>query len=306
MHERVTAFAPATLANLGPGFDALGLALADIGDTVTVRRCDGPLHIELIEGDGGRLPTDIHSNTAGIAVREVLLNAGLPAKGFALTLRKGLPIGSGLGSSAASAAAAGWAINALIGSPFTAEALIEPCLVAEEAISGRHADNIAPALLGGLVLVRRIEPLDWVRVPTPEGLSVVVVTPDFELITQVARRALPRAVTIETHVRQTADLAALVAAGFSNQAALFGRALNDAIATPARLPLIPGGPEAITAAHEAGALGAGISGAGPSIFAVVRDNAEQIGAQIQAAFGHAGLSATIHHSPLQAPGARLV
>jgi homoserine kinase len=306
MRDHATAFAPATLANLGPGFDVLGLALADIGDTVTAHRVDGPLRIESIEGDHGRLPRGIDANTAGIAARETLRHAGLRAQGVALTIRKGLPIGSGLGSSAASAAAAAWAINALLETPLAAADLIEPCLAAEEAVSGRHADNLAPALLGGLVLVRRLDPLDWVRVPTPQGLSVVVVTPAFELKTQVARKALPLAVTLPTQVRQSADLGALIAAGFTNDAALFGRALNDGIATPARLPLIPGGPEAILAAREAGALGAGISGAGPSIFAIVETDAERVGAQMQAAFAHANLTATVHHSPLDAPGARLL
>ena len=306
--DRVEAFAPATVANLGPGFDVLGLALEGLGDRVIAERCDGPLRVIAIEGDGGRLPTDVDANTAGIAARQTLKRAGHAVEGIALTVKKGLPIGSGLGSSAASAVAAAWAVNQLIGSPLSRAELIAPCLVAEAVVSGRHADNIAPSLFGGLVLVRRVDPLDLLRLPTPTGLQIVVVTPGFELATKAARAALPAAVPMADAVQNAADLGALVVACHTDDCALFGRSLNDVLATPARLPLIPGGVDALEAAQSYGALGAGISGAGPSLFAVVDASASaaMVGEGMRAAFAHAGLTATVHVSSLAAPGARTV
>lgn len=306
--DRVEAFAPATVANLGPGFDVLGLALAGLGDRVIAARRDGPLRVVSIEGDDGRLPLAIDANTAGIAARETLKLAGHALEGVALTIKKGLPIGSGLGSSAASAVAAAWAVNALIGSPLSRADLVPACLAAEAVVSGHHADNLAPSLFGGLVLVRRVDPLDLVRLPVPTGLKIVVVTPAFALATKAARAALPAAFALTDLIRNAADLGALVAACHADDAALFGRSLNDAIATPARLPLIPGGAEAVTAARAHGALGAGISGAGPSVFAIVADagSAAMVGEGMRAAFIDAGLNATVFTSPLDAPGARLV
>lgn len=306
--DRVEAFAPATVANLGPGFDVLGLALAGLGDRVIAARRDGPLRVVSIEGDDGRLPLAIDANTAGIAARETLKLAGHALEGVALTIKKGLPIGSGLGSSAASAVAAAWAVNALIGSPLSRADLVPACLAAEAVVSGHHADNLAPSLFGGLVLVRRVDPLDLVRLPVPTGLKIVVVTPAFALATKAARAALPAAFALTDLIRNAADLGALVAACHADDAALFGRSLNDAIATPARLPLIPGGAEAVTAARAHGALGAGISGAGPSVFAIVADagSAAMVGEGMRAAFTDAGLNATVFTSPLDAPGARLV
>lgn len=306
--DRVEAFAPATVANLGPGFDVLGLALEGLGDRVIADHADGPLRVIAIEGDHGRLPLDIAANTAGIAARETLKLAGHSGDGIALTVRKGLPIGSGLGSSAASAVAAAWAVNVLIGSPLSRAELVPACLAAEAAVSGRHADNLAPSLFGGLVLVRRLDPLDLVHLPVPAGLQIVVVTPAFELATKAARAALPPVLAMADVVQNAADLGALVAACHANDAALFGRSLNDVIATPARLPLIPGGVEALAAARSFGALGMGISGAGPSVFAVVDSiaGATLVGEGMRAAFANAGLAATVHVSSLAAPGVKTV
>ncbi|MGK0362455.1 MAG: homoserine kinase [Bradymonadia bacterium] len=308
--DRVEAFAPATVANLGPGFDVLGLALEGLGDRVVAERAAGPLQIIAIEGDDGRLPRDIDANTAGIAAKKTLQLAGHRVEGIALTVFKGLPIGSGLGSSAASAVAAAWAVNALIGSPLSRAELVPACLAAEAAVSGRHADNLAPSLFGGLVLVRRVDPLDLVRLPVPSGLQIIVVTPAFELATKAARAALPPVLAMADVVQNAADLGALVAACHADDAALFGRSLNDVIATPARLPLIPGGVEALDAAREYGALGVGISGAGPSVFAVVHcgvdSAAAMVGEGMRAAFANAGLAARVHVSSLEAPGVRIV
>ncbi len=302
----VTAFAPATVANLGPGFDVLGLAVDGAGDTVTASLSNEPgIRIVRITGDDGALSTDPDKNTAGIAARETLRAAGIDT-GIDLTLHKGLPLCSGLGSSAASAAAAAFATNQVIGSPLRKPALLGPCIEAEAAVSGRHADNVAPALLGGLVLIRDIDPPDLVRLPLPEGLTMVVVTPDFHLPTRQARSVLPESVPLATLVHTTAQIASLVSACYSGDLSLLSRCLIDDVVTPARLPLIPGGKPALNAALAAGALGASISGAGPSLFALCRSprSARAAATAMQTAFVDADLASQIRISPANCPGAR--
>jgi homoserine kinase len=304
----VTVFAPATVANLGPGLDVLGLALAAPGDRVTARLSKDPgITIAAVSGDGGVLPLDAAKNTAGVAAAATVARAGIAA-GVSLTLEKGMPIGSGLGSSAASAAAAAYAVNLLLGSPLRKTDLLGPCLEAEAAVSGRHADNVAPALFGGLILVRSIDPLDLVRLPVPEGLVVAVVTPAMELETRAARAALPERVPLEALVRNTANVGALVSACYSGDLGLLARSMTDAVATPARAPLIPGCDAVIEAALDAGALGSSISGAGPSIFALCRSerSAGEVAAAMARAFAGCGLTSASTISPADCPGARRV
>lgn len=304
----VAAFAPATVANLAAGFDVLGLALEGPGDVVIARRATTPgVRLTAITGDEGKLPTDAEENTAGIAAIATLERAGVSV-GVELELRKGLPIGSGLGSSAASAAAAAMAVNLLVGSPLRKSELLEPCLAAEAHVSGRHADNLAPALLGGLVLVRSVDPIDLVRLPVPEELVVAVVSPDFVLETRKARSVLPKDVPLGAMIRNSANLGAMVAACFSGDLSLLGRSVTDEIVTPARAALIPGCSEVIAAALRRGALGASISGAGPAVFALCRSSrsAREVGAAMQAAFAEAGLASVLHTSSATAPGARRI
>jgi homoserine kinase len=306
--NEITAFAPATVANLGPGLDVLGLALATPGDHVTARlKAGSGVTIATVTGDGGALPLDPATNTAGIAATATLAAAGITT-GVALTLEKGMPIGSGLGSSAASAAAAAYAVNLLIGAPLRKIELVGPCLVAEAAVSGRHADNVAPALLGGLILVRSLDPLDLVRLPVPEGLVVTVVTPAMELATRTARAALPKDVPLESLVANSASVGALVSACYSGDLGLLARSMTDAVATPARAPLIPGCTQVIEAALDAGALGSSISGAGPSIFALCRSerSAGEVAAAMIGAFAAHGLRSSAIVSPADCPGARRV
>lgn len=308
MHGRVTAFAPATVANLATGFDVLGLALHAPGDTVTARKVrGGGVHIAGITGDGGVLPTEARDNTAGVAAQAVLDRVGVGV-GIELTIQKGLPIGSGMGSSAASAAAAAFAVNAVLGSPLRRGALVGPCLDAEEVVSGRHADNVAAALLGGLVLVRSVEPLDLVRLPVPDGVYVAVVTPAFSLPTRQARAVLPQEVPLAAMVRNSANLGGLVAACFSGDLSLLGRSVTDEVVTPARAGLIPGCAEVMEAALDAGALGSSISGAGPSVFALCRSRrgADHVASTMVDAFEAAGLAATAVVSPADCPGARRI
>jgi homoserine kinase len=303
--DGVRVFAPATVANLGPGFDVLGLAVAGPGDVVTARRsATRGIRLVAVRGAEG-LPTDAATNTAGIAAKAVLARSGLDA-GIDLELDKGLPSGSGLGSSATSAAAAALAVNLVLGSPLRKAELLEPCLEAEAAVSGRHGDNVAPALLGGIVLVRSLDPPDLIRLPAFPGLHVAVVTPDLHLATREARAALPDRVPLADLVATTANLAGLVTALHSGDAALLSRSMHDPVVTPARIGLIPGAADALDAARDAGALGASISGAGPSLFALCRSERSAAGAAeaMERAFAAAGHDATRIVSPAEAPGAR--
>ncbi|HML20170.1 MAG TPA: homoserine kinase, partial [Aggregatilinea sp.] len=218
--DRVTVYAPATVANLGVGFDIVGMALDSPGDRVTVEAWDQPgVELAGIQGDGGKLPTDPDKNTACIAAREVL-NALGAETGVRLWLDKGLPLASGLGSSAASAAAAAVAVNELFGSPLSRVELLPACVEAEAAVSGRHADNVAPALLGGIVLVISADPPHVISLPVPENLYVALVTANVALPTAQARAVLPSHVSLRTMVTQTALVAAFIHALHSNDLAL--------------------------------------------------------------------------------------
>ncbi|MFM9956878.1 MAG: homoserine kinase [Phycisphaerales bacterium] len=312
MSHEVTAFAPATVSNLSVGFDVLGLALSGPGDTVTARLTDATgVRIASVSSSvpgSPPLPTDPNRNTAAIAAAHTLKRAGIQA-GVELDIVKGLPIGSGLGSSAASAAAAAFAVNLLLGSPLRRAELIEPVLEAEATVAGRHADNAAPAILGGLVLVRSLDPLDVVRVPVPENLWVAVASPRFELLTRQSRAALPREVPLSEMVKMTAGIAALISACHSGDLGLLARALSEGDpVTRARVGLIPGGASVISSALEAGAIASSISGSGPSIFALCRSrfDAEASAAAMKSAFASAGLECATHLSSADAPGARRV
>ncbi|MAB89092.1 MAG: homoserine kinase [Planctomycetes bacterium] len=302
----VTATAPATVANLGPGFDLLGLALPAPHDRVTARIVrDSGVRIASQTGYSERLPVEAERNTAGIAAISTLRRAGIDV-GIELEVHKGMPIGSGLGSSAASAAAAACAVNALIGSPLRRTELVEACLDAEAVVSGRHADNVAPALLGGLVLVLSIDPLDLVRLPVPDGLLVVVATPDFELETRRARDALPQDVPLTDATFNSGRLAAFVTACFSNDLGLLARAVDDRLHVPARAPLIPGSEDVMQTARDAGALASSISGSGPSVFAFCHgaEASARVASAMRDAFANAGLESLTHIGSADSPGAR--
>jgi homoserine kinase len=269
----VTAFAPATVSNVACGFDVLGFALEAPGDEVTARLTDGGVRIAAITGDGGRLPHDAARNTAGVAVLSLLKTLG-DERGISLTIKKGLPLASGLGGSAASAAAAVVAADALLGAGAPLEMLIACALEGERLGAGSaHADNIAPCLCGGFVLVRRPDPPDVLRLPVPSGLMAVVVHPDLEIETSRARALLGTEVPLADAVRQWANLGALVDGLHRGDFAVIGRSLEDTIAEPRRAALVPGLAAIKRAAADAGALGCSLSGSGPSLFALCRGEA---------------------------------
>ena len=265
-----TAFAPATVSNVACGFDVLGFALESPGDEVTATLAPAGVgvHIEAIDGDGGRLPRDAAKNTAGVAALAVLTKLG-ERRGVSLRIRKGLPLSSGLGGSAASAAAAVVAVDALIGAHASVETLVACALEGERLGAGSgHADNVAPSICGGFVLVRRPNPPDILQLPVPAGLTAVVVHPDLEIETAKARQLLGDTVPLGDAIRQWANMGALVHGLHRGDFDVIARALEDTIAEPRRASLVPGLSVIKRAAADAGALGCSLSGSGPSLFAL--------------------------------------
>lgn len=301
----VRAYAPGSVGNVGPGLDILGLAVTGAGDRVTARVA-GATGIT-VATDGADIPTDPERNTASLAARAVLIRAGASRLGLALTLQKGLPLSGGQGGSAASAVAAAVAVNHLLGRPLSPHGLLLATLEAEEAVAGRHADNLAPSLLGSAVLIRSLDPLDFVLLPVPAALRVVLARPEQELRTAEGRAVLPAEVSRAVALHQAAQVAAMVAALASGDLALLGRAIDDRIAEPARAPLLPGFPAAKAAALAAGALGCSISGSGPTAFALVSD--EETGARVAqamtTAYGAAGLGCAARVAAVDRTGARV-
>ena len=287
---RFLATAPGGIGNVGPGLDVLGCAIAGPRDEV-IAEWYGTPGVTVLDPGHADLPRSPTRHTAAIAAAAVLYEARRrelvrEQAGIALTVRKGLPLAGGQGGSAASAVAGAAAANALLGGILDTTAILECCLVAEAKVAGRHLDNIAPALLGGIVLVRSIDPIDIIRLPVPTGLILVLAHPEQRLSTAMARRALPRTVALSVVTHQLAHVAAMVAACYTDDLKLFARAIDDRIAEPARISLMPGFSDAKRAAIEAGALGASISGAGPTAFAIVRDSeyAERVAAAMRAAY----------------------
>ncbi|HYF38834.1 MAG TPA: homoserine kinase [Gemmatimonadales bacterium] len=311
MTSSVTAYAPGGVGNVGPGLDILGLALAGAGDTVRAEMSDHP-GIQILDAGHPDLPRDPDRHASGLAARAVLARAEISSVrrrgGIALTIRKGLPLSGGQGGSAASAVAGAVAVNALLDNALDRPALVAACLDAEEAVSGRHADNIVTSLLGGIVLIRCLDPLDLVSLPVPKELWVVVVRPEQRVRTADARAVLPVEIPRAVALHQAAQVGAIVAALASSDYALLGRAIDDRIAEPARAALLPGFREAKAAAMKAGALGCSISGSGPSVFALVRgaEIGATVGLAMEQAYDACGLRSSTRVVRVDEQGARLV
>lgn len=306
----ITVFAPGSVSNVACGFDVLGFALDEPGDLVTAApRAEMGVTIAAIHGDGGRLPLEPRRNTASAAVI-ALLQRLETTRGVTLTIHKGLPLASGVGSSGASAVAAVVAANELLGRPAPMEMLLECAMAGELAGCGAiHPDNVSPSLFGGFVLARSAQPPDIVRLPVPAGLACAVLHPHIEIETGAARQLLGDRVRLEDATRQWANVGGLVAALYSNDLPLLSRSLVDAIAEPKRASLVPGFAAVKAAALSAGALGCSLSGSGPSIFALAAslEIAQAVGASMQTAFaaaGHAGSDLWV--CPVGRQGARIV
>jgi len=308
--ESVTAFAPATVSNVACGFDVLGFALHEPGDEVTAAFApEGGVRIADIAGDEGRLPREAGKNTAGVAAQALLDRLG-ERRGVALTIRKGLPLSSGLGGSAASAVAAVVAVAGLVRARTSPETLMACAFEGERVGAGSaHGDNIAPALYGGFVLVRVPNPPDVVRLPVPPGLTAVVVHPDLEIETARARAMLGADVPLRDAIQQWANLGALVHGLHRSDFDLIARALEDTIAEPRRAALVPGLAAIKQAAARAGALGCSLSGSGPSLFALCRSAhiaGEVADAMKAAVVQHIGGDPRVYVSAIAPHGARVV
>lgn len=306
--ERATAFAPASVGNVGVGFDILGFSLATLGDKVTasVSEAQG-VSITSIGGVVADLPLDAASNTAGRAV-QALLERAAPGFGIELQIEKGIPLGSGLGGSAASAVGAVVAANALLPTPFDKIDLLKFAMQGEAVASGAlHVDNVAPSLFGGLVLTVGVENPRVKRIPVPPSVRAVVVHPHLFLATREARSVLSRNVDMSDFVWQTANLAGFISACYTDDLDMLRESFEDVIIERQRQSLIPGFAEVRAAAMNGGALGCSISGAGPSIFAwVEEDRAQDVLAVMRAQFTARGLESEGWVVEIEAAGARLI
>ena len=308
MPDSVLVHSPATLSNLGCGFDVFGLALTAPYDTIRLTRRAAP-GLSIRHLDPYNLPTDPACNVAGVALLALLKAVPEETGGFELEITKGIKPGSGVGSSAASAVGAVVAANALLGNRFSKMELVNFAMEGEAVASGaRHADNIAPAVFGGFTVVRALEPAqDILALPAPP-LWVAVVHPQIELKTSDSRKVLPAAVPLGLAVRQWANVAGLTAGFLTADYDLIGRSLADYIVEPARLPLIPGLAEARTRALAAGAIGGGISGWGQSIFMLNRteETARAVGAALGSVFTELGIEFNVYVGPVGMQGAYVV
>ena len=305
--SEITVFAPASVGNIGPGFDVLGMALAGLGDTVRARAISGRgVVIREIRGDGDILPKEAGKNTAGIAAARVLAMLKV-SSGVELSLEKNIP-GNGLGSSAASAVAGGFAVNALFGSSLSKQELLLPCAAAEAAVSGGYfLDNTAASLLGGVNVANPVT-RTAISLGGLPGALIVVATPRFKLLTARSRKVLPKRVPLPTMVANLSRACAIVAAVGKGDVDLFGRSIVDLVVEPRRAPLIPGFLGVKRAALKAGALGCSISGAGSSVFAVTDDKpkADAIGDAMRRAFERARLECVITVTTIDPKGARII
>jgi homoserine kinase len=301
--KNITVFAPATIANLSCGFDILGLALEGVGDKLSLELTDRP-GVQIRKITGMDLPLDPEKNVAGVATM-ALLEASDYRGGVAIEIQKGIAPGSGIGSSAASSAGAVWGLNRLLGDPFSLEKLVRFAMKGEELASGAaHADNVAPALFGGITLVRSADPLDIVRVHCPEGLWATVLHPEIELKTSDSRKILKTKIPLKDGIRQWGNVGGLITGLFTEDYGLISRSLEDCIIEPVRSLLIPGFPKMRQAALEAGALGFGISGSGPSVYALCKGEsiATEVGKALEMVYAGIDLSYQLHRCRVNLEG----
>jgi len=307
MKTGIKVFAPASVANVAVGYDILGFALDRPGDEIVAHFCDTPgIHIKTITGAGGKLPYEVEKNTAGYAALKLWEHLNDRRLGVELDIHKKMPFGSGLGSSAASAAAGVMAVNELLKRPLEKRDLLPFAVAGEQVADGAyHADNVAPALLGGIILVRSNASLDVHRLHVPRGLYATVIHPQVQIFTRDARGVLSEQVGLSDHIQQSGNLAGFIVGLYNTDLDLIKRSLEDLIIEPQRAQLIPHFEQVKDAAGNAGALGCSISGAGPSIFALSANSliAEEVGKAMQAVFTAAGIESTLYQSGINQEGA---
>jgi len=309
INRQIHVFAPATVANVGCGFDIFGYAIDSLGDEVVLKLCDQPrVSIKKITGGNGKLPFDPNKNTAGVAVQAFLkyINSN---QGIEMELHQKMPLSSGLGSSAASAVAAVFAANLLFGNLLRREELLQFALKGEKAACGTaHADNAAPSLFGGFVLIRSYNPLDIIKIQTPDKLFSTVVHPWIEVSTEDARKMLKEFVSLKDAVIQWGNVAGFIAGLMKADYELIGRSMQDVIVEPVRSSLIPGFKKVKESALKSGALGCSISGSGPSLFAlsISKRIAEEVGKAMQSEFESLRIKSDVYVSKINKEGPKIL
>jgi len=305
--NEIKIFCPATIANISCGFDVLGLCLETVGDEMIIRKSDVKgIKIKKIVGED--LPLETSKNVAGVAAL-ALLDAVDYKFGFEIEIYKNIKPGSGIGSSAASAAGAVFGINELLGKPFTRKELVEFAMKGEAIASGsEHADNVAPAILGGITLVRSSAPLDIIKIESPSELYAVVIHPQIELKTSEMRAVLQPMIPLKSAILQWGNLGGLIAGFYTSDYELIGRSLHDEIVEPLRGPFIPKFDVIKKTALENGALGSGISGSGPSIFALSKgiETANRIAKAMFVVYEDMNMPFEIHVSKVNPEGVKII
>jgi len=305
--NEIKIFCPATIANISCGFDVLGVALDSVGDEMIVRKTKQK-GIRITKLEGQHLPKETHLNVAGVAGLALLAVSDYNG-GFDIEINKKIKAGSGIGSSAASSAGAVWAMNQLLGTPFSTLELVKFAMEGERLASGvAHADNVAPALYGGFTLIRSYSPLDVIPIPSPAELYATVIHPQIEVKTSDSRKILKTTISLADGIKQWGNLGGLIAGLFTSDYDLIGRSLEDHIVEPIRSILIPGFDAVKSAAIANGALGCGISGSGPSIFSFSKGEttAHKVGSAMKDVYEKIGIDFDVHISKINTDGIKQI
>jgi homoserine kinase len=305
--NEIKIFAPATIANISCGFDVLGLCLDTVGDEMIIRKI-AEKGIKITKLVGQDLPLETEKNVAGVAGLAMLEKLNLN-HGFEIEMYKNIKAGSGIGSSAASSAGTVFAMNELLGKPFPLKELVPFAMEGEKLASGTaHADNVAPALLGGFTLVRSYKPLDLIKIPAPSELYATVIHPQIEVKTSDSRSVLKQTISLKKSIIQIGNLGGLISGLHTSDYDLISRSLHDEIVEPLRAILIPGFKEVKENAIACGALGAGISGSGPSIFALSKgkEMAEKVAKTMAETYKTLDIDYDIHVSKINVNGCRVI
>jgi len=300
-------FSPATIANVSCGFDVLGLALDTIGDEMTIKKVSRK-GVKITKIIGQDLPLEVNKNVAGVAALALLAEIDCEF-GFEIEIDKRIKPGSGIGSSAASSAGTVWAINELLGKPFNTHDLVRFAMEGERLATGvAHADNVAPALFGGFTLVRSYEPLDIIKINTPSELFATVIHPQIEVKTSDARQILKTTVPLKDAIKQWGNVGGLISGLYTDDYDLIGRSLEDHIIEPIRSILIPAFDNVKEESIKAGALGCGISGSGPSIFALSKgkEAAAKVAKAMKLVYDKVGIEYDIHVSKINTKGIKIL
>ncbi len=310
MKNEIRVFAPASVTNVGCGFDVMGFAIYGPGDEVILRLKKEPgIFISKITGENGRLPLETLKNTAGLSLK-TLAEHLLLKTGVEIEIHKKMPLGSGLGSSAASAVASVFALNKILGSPLNKKELLPFALKGESLTCGGrpHADNVSACLLGGFTIVRSLKPLDIINIDVPADLYCTIVHPHFEINTADTRKVLRKYISLSNTTKQLGNVAGLVAGLIKSDHELIGRSLQDFISEPIRSKLIPGFMEMKNAAIQTGAVGCNISGSGPSVFAFSKSNAiaQKAGTEMQKILAGRNIKSDVYISKINKQGPKVI